>query len=264
MTEVVVVDSPDSASSLAAELILSKVRTKPALRLGVATGATPVSLYRRMAVLAKQFGIDLGELQAYALDEYVGLEPGSPQSFRHFLEEHFIEVLGLDSNCLVVPSGDVGTIATAGDHFEKAIRDTGGIDCQILGIGSNGHIGFNEPGSSLGSRTRVKTLTENTRRDNAAYFSQPEDVPVHCISQGIGTILEARALVMLAFGDKKAEAVASAVEGPISASCPASAIQLHPHATVILDEGAASRLEQLRYYKFVWENKPDWQSWRLS
>ena len=150
-------------------------------------------------------------------------------------------------------------IDTAAERYEAAIAEAGGIDLQILGIGRTGHIGFNEPGSSLASRTRVKTLTEPTRADNARFFASPDEVPMHCITQGIGTILDARHLVLLAFGDAKADAVASAVEGPVTASQPGSAIQLHPHVTVIVDEAAAAKLQNADYYRYAWANKPAWQ-----
>ena len=160
-----------------------------------------------------------------------------------------------------LPDGTVSReqVAAFCADYERRIREAGGIDLQILGIGRTGHIGFNEPGSSLASLTRVKTLTEQTRADNARFFDSPDDVPVHCITQGIGTILRARHLVLLAFGEGKAGAIADAVEGPVSASRPGSAIQLHPHATVVVDEAAASRLERAGYYRHAWANKPDWQ-----
>ena len=137
--------------------------------------------------------------------------------------------------------------------------ESGGVDLQLLGIGTDGHIGFNEPGSSFASLTRVKTLTEQTRADNARFFDSVDDVPMHCITQGLGTILRARHLVLLAFGEGKAEAVAGAVEGPVTASLPGSAIQLHPHATVVVDEAAASALRFADYYRYTFANKPDWQ-----
>lgn len=158
-----------------------------------------------------------------------------------------------------VPNGDPATIVTAGADYEAEIRGAGGIDVQILGIGRTGHIGFNEPGSSFASLTRVKTLTEATRRDNARFFDSVDDVPTHCLTQGLGTILRARHLVLLAFGAAKAEAVARAVEGPLTASLPGSAVQLHPRVSVIVDEDAASQLENADYYRYVWANKPAWQ-----
>jgi glucosamine-6-phosphate deaminase len=155
--------------------------------------------------------------------------------------------------------GDDGDLPGAGERYEQAIEDAGGVDLQVLGIGTTGHIGFNEPGSSFASLTRVKTLTEQTRRDNARFFGSLDEVPMHCVTQGLGTILRARHLVLLAFGAGKAEAVAGAVEGPVTASLPGSAIQLHRNVTVIVDEAAASHLRFADYYRYAWEHRLDWE-----
>jgi glucosamine-6-phosphate deaminase len=154
-----------------------------------------------------------------------------------------------------VPGDDGLPTEGAGERYERDIEAAGGVDLQVLGIGRTGHIGFNEPGSSLVSRTRVKTLTEETRADNARFFDSPDEVPRHCLTQGLGTILKARHLVLLAFGSAKAEAIAGAVEGPVSASLPGSAIQLHPLVTVIVDEEAGAKLVHRDYYRFSWENR---------
>jgi glucosamine-6-phosphate deaminase len=158
-----------------------------------------------------------------------------------------------------VPGDDGGTLSGAGARYEADIEAAGGVDLQILGIGRTGHIGFNEPGSSLASLTRVKTLTEQTRADNARYFATVDDVPTHCITQGLGTILRARHLVLLAFGEAKAAAVAAALEGPVSASTPGSVVQLHPTVTVIVDEAAGSQLAHADYYRYAWDNRFDWE-----
>jgi glucosamine-6-phosphate deaminase len=170
-----------------------------------------------------------------------------------------IEPLGLDPQRIHVPNGAHATIQHAGDDYEAAIEAAGGVDLQILGIGTDGHIGFNEPGSSFASRTRVKTLTEQTREDNARFFASVDEVPTHVLTQGLGTILEARHLVLVATGEDKAEAVAAAVEGPLSARCPASILQWHPHATVFVDEAAASCLDFAAYYRHALAHKPAWQ-----
>jgi glucosamine-6-phosphate deaminase len=196
-------------------------------------------------------------VRGFALDEYVGLPPGHPESYRAVIDREVVEPLGLTPDLVRVP-GDDGAIETAGERYERAIDEAGGVDLQILGLGRTGHIGFNEPGSSFASLTRVKTLTQQTRLDNARFFDSVEDVPLHCITQGLGTILRARHLVLLAFGAAKAAAVAGAVEGPVTASLPASAIQLHPRVTVIVDEAAASRLEFADYYRYAWANRPEW------
>jgi len=158
-----------------------------------------------------------------------------------------------------VPGDDGGPIEGAGVRYEAAIAAVGGVDIQVLGIGRTGHIGFNEPGSSLASVTRVKTLTERTRLDNARFFDSLDDVPRHCLTQGLGTILRARHLLLFAFGESKAEAIAGAVEGPVSSSLPGSVIQLHPLVTVIVDEAAASQLRNADYYRFAWDNRLDFE-----
>ena len=260
MAEVIIVPDQQAAGELAADTIFTLLARKDDAVLGLATGSTPLTTYTALAARVRSAGVDLSRVRGFALDEYVGLPVTHPQSYRAVITREVVEPLGLDPARVQVPDGDPSRIPHAGDAYEAAIRDAGGIDLQILGIGRTGHIGFNEPGSSLAGLTRVKTLTEQTRADNARFFSSPDDVPVHCITQGIGTILRAGHLLLLAFGDEKAAAVAAAVEGPVSASSPGSAIQLHPHATVIVDEAAASRLSFADYYRYTFANKPTWQS----
>ncbi|MBN9139267.1 MAG: glucosamine-6-phosphate deaminase [Micrococcales bacterium] len=257
MAEVVIV--PDSAAGgrLVAELISRRIRTNPQFVLGLATGSTPMPVYQRLSALLA--GVDVSSVRGFALDEYVGIDPAHSESYRSVIRREVVEPLGLDPELIHVPDGSVDGIRTAGADYEASIEEAGGVDLQILGIGTTGHIGFNEPGSSFASLTRVKTLTEQTRRDNARFFDSLEEVPRHCITQGLGTILRARHLVMLAFGDGKAAAVAGAVEGPLTASLPASAIQLHERVTVVIDEAAASRLRFADYYRHAYANKPDWQ-----
>ncbi|RXZ45206.1 glucosamine-6-phosphate deaminase [Agromyces binzhouensis] len=259
MAEVVIVRDEEEAGELAASAIADLLRARADAVLGLATGSTPLSTYRALARRIDAEGIAVAGVRGFALDEYVGLPAGHPEGYRQVITREVVEPLGLTPELIRVPNGDPATIRTAAEAYEAAIDAAGGVDLQVLGIGRTGHIGFNEPGSSLASRTRVKTLTEQTRIDNARFFDSIEDVPMHCITQGIGTILRARHLVLLAFGEAKAEAIAAAVEGPVSASQPGSAIQLHPHATVIVDEAAASRLEHAGYYRHAWANKPDWQ-----
>jgi glucosamine-6-phosphate deaminase len=253
MAEVVIVRDAEAAGELAATVIEETVRQKPDAVLGLATGSTPLSTY---AALARR-RLDLSRVRAFALDEYVGLPDGHPQSYRAVIAREAIEPLGLDTRLVRVPGDDGGDLAGAGDRYERAIAEAGGIDVQLLGIGRTGHIGFNEPGSSLASATRIKTLTAQTRADNARFFDSPGEVPKHCLTQGLGTILRSRRLILLAFGEAKADAVAGAVEGPVTASLPGSVIQLHPEVTVIVDEAAASRLANADYYRFAWENRPD-------
>jgi glucosamine-6-phosphate deaminase len=222
--------------------------------LGLATGATPLSTWSALA----EHGMDLSHVRGFALDEYVGLPPGHPESYREVLMRSVVKPLGLTPSLVHVPGDDGLAIATAGERYEEAIRAAGGVDVQVLGIGRTGHIGFNEPGSSLASLSRVKTLTEQTRRDNARFFHSLDEVPRHCLTQGLGTILRARELLLLAWGEGKAEALAAAVEGPVSAALPASVIQLHPEVTVIVDEAAAADLQFADYYRYAWANRPDW------
>ncbi|MFF7291793.1 glucosamine-6-phosphate deaminase [Microbacterium sp. NPDC008134] len=257
MAEVVIVESKEAAGSLVATEIVELLDARADAVLGLATGSTPLPVYEALRV--QLAGRDLSQVRGFALDEYVGIDPQHPESYRSVIEREVIEPLGLDPRRIHVPNGASETIQHAGDDYEAAIAAAGGVDLQILGIGTDGHIGFNEPGSSFASQTRVKTLTAQTREDNARFFDSIDDVPMHCITQGLGTILKARHLVLLAFGEGKAEAVAAAVEGPLTASLPGSAIQLHPHATVVVDEAAASRLAQADYYRYTFANKPAWQ-----
>ncbi|TFV83908.1 glucosamine-6-phosphate deaminase [Microbacterium sp. dk485] len=257
MAEVVIVPDRRTAGALVADEVARLVRERPDTVLGVATGSTPLPVYE--ALRERLDGVDLSRLQAFALDEYVGLDPQHPESYRSVIRREVVEPLGLDPRRVHVPDGSVEGIAEAGEKYEQAIAAAGGIDLQLLGIGTDGHIGFNEPGSSFASRTRVKTLTRQTREDNARFFDDVDEVPRHCITQGLGTILDARHLVLLAFGSGKAEAVAGAVEGPVTASLPGSAIQLHPRVTVVIDEEAAAGLRFADYYRETYAHKPAWQ-----
>jgi len=257
MAEVVIVGSRQEAGALVADEIVRLVRARPDAVLGLATGSTPLPVYE--ALRSQLADVDVSQVRGFALDEYVGLDPAHPQSYRSVIAREVVGPLGLDPARVHVPDGSLGGIEDAGDAYERALAEAGGVDLQILGIGTDGHIGFNEPGSSFGSSTRVKTLTPQTRADNARFFDSVDEVPRHCITQGLGTILRARHLVLLAFGEGKAAAVAGAVEGPLTAMLPGSAVQLHPHATVVVDEAAASRLTLADYYRDTWAHKPAWQ-----
>ena len=257
MAEIVIVPDAATGGALVADEIVRLVRGNPDAVLGLATGSTPLPVYE--ALRSRLDGVDVSRVRGFALDEYVGIDPAHPQSYRSVIAREVVEPLGLDPRRIRVPDGSLDGIEHAGEDYERAIADAGGVDLQLLGIGTDGHIGFNEPGSSFASLTRVKTLAEQTREDNARFFDSVDDVPVHCITQGLGTILRARHLVLLAFGARKAEAVAGAVEGPLSASLPGSAIQLHPHTTVVVDEAAATRLAHTDYYRYTFANKPGWQ-----
>ena len=253
MAEVTIVGGQDEAGALAAGIIGRLVASAPDAVLGLATGSTPLTTWAALA------GTDLSRVRGFALDEYVGLPAGHPESYRAVITREVVEPLGLTPSLVRVPGDDGGPLSGAGARYEADIESAGGVDLQILGIGRTGHIGFNEPGSSLASLTRVKTLTEQTRADNARYFATVDDVPTHCITQGLGTILRARHLVLLAFGEAKAAAVAAALEGPVSASTPGSVVQLHPTVTVIVDEAAGSQLAHADYYRYAWDNRFDWE-----
>ena len=257
MAEVIIVPDSQSAGELVAAHIAGFIETKPDAVLGLATGSTPLPVYRSLA--ARLAGADLSRVRGFALDEYVGLPCDHPEGYREVIRREVTEPLGLDPANVHVPDGDIDGIQNAGRRFEEALAAAGGVDIQLLGIGTDGHIGFNEQGSSLASRTRIKALSPQTRSDNARFFDSLDAVPTHSITQGLGTILEARHLVLLAFGFGKALAVAAAVEGPVSALTPASVIQMHPHATVIVDHDAASRLQLADYYRDAYAGKLPWQ-----
>ena len=233
--------------------------------IGLATGSSPLPTYRELVDRHRNRRVSFARTRVFLLDEYVGLDPQHPQSCRSFIQRELIDHLDVPAGALVTPecaSADLASaeLASAGETFERRIADAGGIDLQLLGIGSNGHIGFNEPPSSLMSRTRLKALTAATRKDNARFFDDDLDmVPRHGITQGIGTILEARHIVLLASGEAKSGPIASAVEGPVTAMVPASALQLHPHTTVIVDEAAGRQLKHANYYRETHRNKPAWQ-----
>jgi glucosamine-6-phosphate deaminase len=256
VAEVVIVPSAEDAGELVADTIAELIARKPDAVLGLATGSTPLTTYRALAARS----LDFGSVRGFALDEYVGLPAGHPESYRSVITREVVEPLGLTPSLVHVPGDDGGPLQGAGDRYETALREAGGVDLQILGIGRTGHIGFNEPGSSFGSLTRVKTLTRKTREDNARFFDSADEVPTHCLTQGLGTILRARHLVLLAFGESKAPAIAAAVEGPLTASMPGSAVQLHRKVSVVVDEAAASQLQNADYYRYAWDNRLPWEN----
>ncbi len=206
-----------------------------------------------------QQGLDFSRTTGFALDEYVGLPAGHPESYREVIRREFTNRVNIAAGNVHGPDGTAGDIPAACEAYEHAIAVAGGVDLQLLGVGTDGHIGFNEPGSSFASRTRIKSLIEQTRRDNARLFDRLADVPHHVLTQGLGTIMAARHVILLATGAQKAKAVRDFVEGPVAAICPASILQFHPHATVLLDEAAASGLKLADFYRHTYENKPGWQ-----
>lgn len=251
--EVVITADP---GRIAADAIAAHVR--PGAVLGLATGSSPLPVYTELLRRRDAGDLSFAGVRSFTLDEYVGLPRTHPQSYHAVIRREFTDSAGITVDS---PDGQAADISAEAARYEAAIRDAGGIDVQLLGIGTDGHIGFNEPGSSLASRTRVKTLTPQTRADNARFFDSVADVPVHVLTQGLGTILEAKHLVLVATGPGKAPAVATAVEGPVSAMCPASVLQLHPHVTFVVDEAAAASLRLADYYRFVADHKPEHQGW---
>ncbi|GAA3582159.1 glucosamine-6-phosphate deaminase [Klugiella xanthotipulae] len=258
MAEVIIVDTPAAAGEWVAQRISALVAGKPDAVLGLATGSTPLPVYAALERRVREEGLNLGHVRGFALDEYVGLPAEHPESYRSVIRRDVVERLGMNAELVCVPNGDRDGINTAGERYEADIRAAGGVDIQILGVGTSGHIGFNEPGSSLNSDTRVKALTEQTRRDNARFFPSIDEVPTHALTQGVGTILRAKHLVLLAFGAAKAEILAECVEGPVTASVPGSAVQLHRHVSVVVDEAAATHLRHIDYYRRSYEQRPEW------
>lgn len=258
--EVVIQRDGDAVASLVADAIERLVTSQPDAVLGLATGSSPLGVYSRLVERHRAGRLSFERTTAFLLDEYIGLQADHPESYRAFITRHFSGLVDIDPHNVHVPDGAAADLEAACADYEARIRAAGGVDLQLLGIGGDGHLGFNEPTSSLASRTRVKTLTEQTRNDNNRFFGDVDEVPRHVITQGIGTILEARHLVLIAIGTAKAEPIARAVEGPLASMCPASAIQLHPHATVVLDEAAATQLTLIDYYRATFAAKPPWQS----
>ncbi|MEU9346772.1 glucosamine-6-phosphate deaminase, partial [Streptomyces sp. NPDC048278] len=229
--EVVIVPDGAAGGELIAEAMARLLRHKPAALLGVATGSTPLPVYQALTAKVRAGAVDASRARIAQLDEYVGLPADHPESYRSVLRREVLEPLGIGMDAFLGPDGAAEDVQAACEAYDAELAMAGGVDLQLLGIGTDGHIGFNEPCSSLASRTRIKTLTEQTRVDNARFFDGDiTQVPHHVITQGIGTILEARHLVLLATGEGKADAVAATVEGPVAAVCPASALQLHRHA----------------------------------
>jgi glucosamine-6-phosphate deaminase len=251
----VILKRDDEEISLqAAQLIAGAVRKKPALTLGLATGSTMVGVYKHLVALHKQGSLDFSRVVTFNLDEYLGLPASHPQSFHLFMQENLFAHVNVAPHNIHMPDGTIhGNYDQYCASYEQAIRKAGGIDLQLLGIGRNGHIGFNEPTSSIGSRTRLKVLSKETLDDNSKFFAPGEESPRCAITMGIGTILDARRVLLLATGASKSAAVAKSIEGPIASAVSASALQLHPDVTFLIDDAAASQLTQRDYYHSVLE-----------
>jgi len=258
--EVIIVEDPAAIGVIAADAVESLLTRKPAAVLGLATGSSPLTIYDELAARYAAGAISFGRARGFTLDEYVGLPADHPERYRTVIDTVFVSRVDFAPGAVQGPDGLAADIPAACVQYEKAIVDAGGIDLQILGIGTDGHIGFNEPGSSLASRTRIKTLTRQTRIDNARFFDGDIDrVPTHCLTQGLGTIMAAGHVILVATGRSKAEAVHHLVEGPVSAMWPATILQHHRHVTVLLDGAAARRLQLADYYRETYRSKPEWQ-----
>lgn len=261
--EVIIRTDPAAVAELTCQLIAARLNAKSDLVLGLATGRTMERVYERLVAKHKNDGLDFSRCHTFNLDEYIGVPPEDEHSYRFYMNHHLFSRVNIDLGNTHVPDGMATDLRAGAAHYEQLIRKTGGIDVQLLGIGEAGHIGFNEPLSALMSRTRDKALTPLTRKQNAEMFGgDPEKVPKRALTMGVGTILDARELLLLATGKAKASILAKAVEGPITAMISASAIQLHPNCKVIVDEDSAGELTEREYYNWVFANEPEWQEFQ--
>lgn len=259
--EVLIRPDAEEASLVGARILASAIRAKPTCVLGLATGRTPLRLYAELIRMHREEKLDFSRVTTFNLDEYVGLSPVHSQSYHHYMRENFFRHVNIDLGRTHIPNGCAPDLRAHCVEYEAAIRAAGGIDVQLLGLGANGHIGFNEPTGSLNSPTWIKILSEKTLQDNAAHFTRPEEQPRHVITMGIGTILRSSHCIVLACGARKSQAVKGVIEGPVTAMCPGSALQLHPRTTIIVDEAAAARLDNREHYVWVEQHKLAWQQY---
>src|SRR5512135_374368 len=257
--EVIIQPNKEAAAALVARIVARELRANPQLVLGLATGKTMECVYRHLVRLHQFEKLDFSLCRTFNLDEYVGLFPADPNSYRHYMDHHLFRHVNIDPRNTYLPNGLAEDLDEECRRYEATIQRCGGIDLQLLGIGKAGHIGFNEPLSALRSRTRVKALTPTTLKQNAGAFGGEDKMPRRAITMGVGTIIEARRCILLATGDTKAQVIAQAVEGPITSMVSASALQLHPRCTVVADEEAAACLTERDYYRWIFENEPEWQ-----
>lgn len=257
--EVIIRPNADTAADLVARVITKEMRSNPRLVMGLATGNTMESVYARLVQMHREEGLDFSACRTFNLDEYVGLPGNHPNSYRHYMNHHLFEQVNIDLQNIHLPDGMAINLMAECVNYERLIAECGGIDLQLLGIGQNGHLGFNEPLSAFRSRTRVKILSPMTRAQNAPLFPRPNLVPQRAITMGVGSILDCRRCILLATGEEKAAIVARAVEGPITSMISATALQLHAECTLILDEAAGSRLKESDYYHWIFENQPEWK-----
>ena len=252
--EIIIKNDYSDMSTEAAHIIGDQIKGKPNTVLGLATGSTPLGLYNELIKLNNSGDIDFSNVITYNLDEYIGLTQKHPQSYKYFMYDKLFSHINIKDENIHFPNGEHFDDKEC-ELYEDSIKNNGGIDIQILGIGRTGHIAFNEPTSSLKSRTRIKTLTPQTIKDNSRFFNNCSEVPIYAITMGVGTIMEAKKIILMASGKAKAKPIKNAIEGPISSMCSASAIQMHQKSMVIIDEAAASELSEKEYYKWVYKNK---------
>ena len=257
--EVIIQSNPEAAADLVARVVARDLQANPHLVLGLATGRTMERVYRNLVAMHREQKLDFSLCSTFNLDEYVGLSPADPNSYRHYMEQHLFQHVNIDPRNTHLPNGMAPDLDKECEAYEKAIARFGGIDLQLLGIGQAGHIGFNEPLSALRSRTRVKALTPTTLAQNAQFFGGVDKMPRRAITMGVGTILDSRRCVLLATGVEKADILARAIEGPITGMVSATALQLHTRCTVVVDEAAATQLKEVEYYRWIFENEPEWR-----
>lgn len=249
--QIIILADATAVAAYGAKLFIHQLQQKADSVLGLATGSTPVALYQQLILAYQQAEVSFACAKSFNLDEYLGLAGNHMQSYRYFMQQQLFRHIDILPEHTFVPDGSAADPFAACQQYEQQIAAAGGIDLQLLGLGRNGHIGFNEPSSGLRSRTRIKTLTAATINDNARFFAADEYQPHLAITMGIGTILDARSLLLLATGETKADAVKAMIEGPLCAACPASAMQLHQQAVVVLDEAAASKLIDIEFYRHI-------------
>jgi glucosamine-6-phosphate deaminase len=260
--EVIIRNNAQTAVNLTARLIAEDLHKKPGMVLGLATGRTMEAVYAEMARMHQTDKLDFSLAKTFNLDEYIGLPSENINSYRYYMNSHLFNNVNIDIRNTHLPNGIADDIDLECEKYEKLILECGGIDLQLLGIGRDGHIGFNEPLSALRSRTRAKSLTPLTFAQNSPLFDKPEDMPKRAITMGVGTVLEAKRIIMLVVGEEKSNILAKAVEGPVTSMISATALQLHPHCTVIVDEAAASQLKEKDYYYWIFDNEPEWEPYR--
>ena len=260
--EVIIRPTAEASAELVARIVAKELRANPHLVLGLATGRTMEAVYARLVKMHREEQLDFSLCRTFNLDEYVGLPASDRHSYRHYMNHHLFQQVNIDLRNTHLPDGLAADLEAECRRYEEQITRCGGVDLQLLGIGRAGHLGFNEPLSALRSRTREKALAPITRAQNASLFDHPDNVPHRAITMGVGTILDARRCLLLATGAEKSDIVAKAVEGPITAMISATALQWHPRCTVVVDEAASGQLQGAEYYRWIFENEPEWALFR--